>query len=43
MHSFKKYFRIKIEDDKILVLTNKLSPKFDKINASYACKYNSIL
>ncbi len=43
MHFFAKYVRIKIEYHTILVLMNKLSPKLDEINASYACKYNSIL
>ncbi len=43
MHFFEKCIRIKIEDHKILVLMNKRSPKLDEINASYACKYNSIL
>ncbi len=39
MHSFKKYVRIKIENQKILVLMSKLSPKLDQVNASYPCKY----
>ncbi len=43
MHFFEKYVRIKIEDHKILLLLNKRSPKFDEINASYACKYNLVL
>ncbi len=43
MHFFEKYAKIKIEDHKILVRINKLSPKFDEINASYTCKCNSIL
>ncbi len=43
MHFFEKYIRIKIENHKILVLMSILSLKLDEINASYACKYNSIL
>ncbi len=42
-YSFEKYVRVKIEDHKILVLMSKLSPKFDEVNASYPCKYNSVL
>ncbi len=42
MHFFEKYVKIQIEDHKILVLMNKLSPKLDEINASYARKSNSI-
>ncbi len=38
-----QYVRMKIEDHKILLLMNKLSPNLDEINASYVCKYNSVL
>ncbi len=34
---------MKIEDHEILVLMSKLTLKLDEVNASYACKYNSIL
>ncbi len=44
MHFFEKYVSIKIENQKILVLMSKLSPKLDEVNASYPCKYiNSVL
>ncbi len=42
-HCFEKYVTIKIEDNKILVLMSILLPKLDDVNASYPCKYNSIL
>ncbi len=42
-HFFEKYIRIKIEGHKIFVLLSILSPKLDEVNASYACKSNSIL
>ncbi len=42
-HSLDKYVRIKIEDHKILVVTSMRSSKLDEVNASYACKCNSIL
>ncbi len=38
-----KYLRIKVEDHKMLVLVSKLSPKLLELNASYPCKYTSIL
>ncbi len=41
MHFFKKYVRIRIKDH--LVQISILSLKLDEGNASYACKYNSIL
>ncbi len=40
---FQKIRQNQIEDHKILILMNNLSPKLDEINASYACKYNSIM
>ncbi len=43
MQFLEKYVRIKIGDHKILVLMSQLSSKLDKVNASYACKYNSVL
>ncbi len=43
MHFLEKYITIKIKDYKILVRMSILSSKLDEVNASYACKYNSIL
>ncbi len=43
MHFSKKYVRIKIEDHKIAIGMSNLSPKLNEVNASYPCKYNSIL
>ncbi len=43
IYFFGKYVRIKIKDHKILVRMSKISPKLDEVNASWACKLNSIL
>ncbi len=36
---FEKCVRIKIKNHKIFILMSKRSPKLDKVNASYSCKY----
>ncbi len=43
MHFLEKYVTIKIKDYKILLRMSILSSKLNKVNASYVCKYNSIL
>ncbi len=44
MHFFEKYIRIKIENQKILILMSKLSPKLDELKRKLSLWiYNSIL
>ncbi len=42
-HFLEKYVTTKIKDHKILVQMSILSSKLDEVNASYVCKYSSIL